>query len=246
MDVHIGHNISLSMSEKATVVISSYSERRMRNIQPLVRSVLKCDFVEKVIVSNHNPQSQIEDFVKVDDSRVMLVNQPVRRSPGYRWIIASKEPAYYFIIIDDDVLISPKQLAVLFQRLVEQPEVPHGLAGCCPDGTYVTRQEREVAGLYNIYAVTRAHVQTYLEYTAEITTHGYASQESIEYWGDDIIISRTGRSRPRIHEAGFVLFCKTHDMSGVALWKEKQFEQRRRELRRILEKPGLNKRNAVE
>lgn len=236
LESHIGRSVSLSMSQKATVIIPSYSEKRVRNLRPLVRSLLKCDFVEKVIVSNNNPRIRIRDRIGIDDSRVVIFDQPVRRGPGYGWILASKEKADYVIAIDDDLLISPKQLAMLFQQLVEHPEAPHGLLGCDSDGTYVKRQEAEVASLYNIYAVTGAHIRTYLEHTRGMTARGYVTQETVEFWSCDMVISQSGMCQPRIHDAGFVLQCITHDRPGVALWKDSRFRQQRKEVYRALEK----------
>ncbi|MGL5082033.1 MAG: glycosyltransferase family A protein [Microcoleaceae cyanobacterium] len=237
LDGHIGQNLSVSTNQKLTVIVPSYHASRARNIQPLIRSVLKCDFVEKIIISNHNPLIRLEDWVEVsDDARVMLINQPVRRGCGYGWIVASQQSSDYFVVIDDDLLIYPDQLVMLFQRLIEEPESPHGFIGRRSDGEYVMQQETEVAFLYNIYAVTKTHIQRYLEYAAAIVAKGYASQESIEYWSDDIIISQTGVHQPRIHDAGFILQCKTTRTSGVATFVEGQFEGRRLEVYQALQK----------
>ena len=167
---------------------------------------------------------------------MVLINHPVRRGCGYGWIVASREPADYFIVIDDDMLISPQQLAVLFQQLMNQPEIPHGFIGRRANGEYVINQETEVEFLYNIYAVTKTHIQKYLEYTKEIVAHGYASQESIEYWSDDIVLSQTGTAQPRIHKAGFIRQCKTTQTSGVATFTENQFDRRRLEVYHALTK----------
>ncbi|MDJ0556395.1 MAG: glycosyltransferase family A protein [Microcoleaceae cyanobacterium MO_207.B10] len=225
---YLGSPVYLETDKKVTVIIPSYHGKRARNLQPLVRSILKCNFVEKIIISNHNPEIKLEDWVKTDDSRVKLINHSVRRGCGYGWIIASQEKtADYFIVIDDDMLIYPQQLALLFEQLIHQPGIPHGLIGRCADGKYVMSQDIEVEFLYNIYAVTQAHIQKYLEYTQKLIEQGYASSESIEYWADDIIVSQTGIGRPKIHKVGFIGQCKTTKSLGVSTFTENQFDGHR-------------------
>lgn len=236
LDGYISSPVSLATDQKVTIIVPSYHASRSRNLQPLVHHLLKCNFVEKIIISNHNPEIRLEDWVQTIDNRVMLINHPVRRGCGYGWIVASQESADYFIVIDDDMLIYPQQLAVLFQHLIKKPDFPHGFIGRRADGEYVMHQETEVEFLYNIYAVTKAHIQKYLEYTKEIIANGYASQESIEYWSDDIVLSKTGTSQPRIHQAGSIRQCKTTKTSGVATFTENPFEERRLEVYHALAK----------
>ncbi|MEL7035792.1 MAG: glycosyltransferase family A protein [Cyanobacteria bacterium J06592_8] len=228
LERYISSPLDLETDKKVTIIVPSYHASRARNLEPLIRMALKCNFVEKIIISNHNPDIKLEDWVKTNDSRVKLINHSVRRGCGYGWIVASQEKnADYFIVIDDDMLIYPQQLAVLFQQLINQPEIPHGFIGRRADGEYVMSQELEVEFLYNIYAVTQTHIQNYLEYTKEIIDNGYASQESIEYWADDIVVSKSGIGHPRIHQAGSIRQCKTTKTSGVATFTENQFDGHR-------------------
>jgi hypothetical protein len=236
LNSHFGPRVRSRIDPKATVIIPSYHGRRARNVAPIVRSALKYDGTERVIVSNNNPRIRIEDWVEVRDRRVTLINQPVRRGCGYAWTIAAGEEAEFFAIIDDDRLVYPQQLAVLVERLVEQPACPHGLVGAFADGTRVQRQEAEVAWLYSIYAVTKAHVRRYHDYVAEIRAGNYAADDSIEFWGDDIIISQSGTQRPRIHDVGPLIRCSTWNAPGVATWREPEFEKRREEVSRAVER----------
>ncbi|MGB3532836.1 MAG: glycosyltransferase [Microcoleaceae cyanobacterium] len=239
LDSYISNPVSLATDKKVTIIVPSYHASRSRNLQPLIRSVVKCDFVEKIIISNHNPEIRLEDWVKTDDSRVVLINHSVRRGCGYGWIVASQENANYFIVIDDDMLVYPQQLAVLFQQLINQPECPHGFIGRRADGEYITHQEAEVEFLYNIYAVTQTHIQKYIEYTKKMIDNGYASPESIEYWADDIVLSQTGTCHPRIHKLGSLRQCKTTKTQGVATYTESQFDKRRLEVYHALAKVKL-------
>ncbi|MBA4322624.1 MAG: hypothetical protein C0408_07390, partial [Odoribacter sp.] len=52
---------------KACAIVLSYA--RPKNIEWIVRALLLCPFIEKVIVSNNNPDLKIEDWVHIDDDR---------------------------------------------------------------------------------------------------------------------------------------------------------------------------------
>ena len=161
LDGYICNNQSINGNYKVVVILASYHIERMKNIEPLVRSLSKCDFVSGIIVSNHNPDISVEDWVKIKDERLRLINQPTRHGPGYCWMLADKEDSDFFILIDDDFLASPRQLKILFQHLVEQPDVPHGVTGFFKSKYYQNR-EMEVVTLNQIYAITRAHLDKYI------------------------------------------------------------------------------------
>lgn len=235
INVRFTSPIPCSGKEKITVIVPSYNILRVHNLEHLIRSVLRYNGVEKVIVSNHNPLIRLENHIHLKDERITLINQEERRGCGYAWVVASQQTADYFLIIDDDFLILPKQVAILSEQLFSQPEIPHGLTGKTADGRYVESEEDVVDNLYNIYAVTRKHVETYLIYTREIVTKGYATIEDIDYWADDVIISRVGTSAPRTHAVGFITHCRTSDRPGVATWKEEGFDQRRLKVQAAVE-----------
>ena len=79
MDTHVSSPVSLATGQKAVVIIPSYHKKRTRNLPPLVRFALKCDFVERVIISNHTPEVCLEGRVETRDDRVVVMNQTIRR-----------------------------------------------------------------------------------------------------------------------------------------------------------------------
>jgi hypothetical protein len=225
----IGPQVALPGPQRATVVIGSYHASRTANVASLARAILKCRFVTKLIVSNHNPQLRIEDHIQCDDPRLVLINQPVRRGCGYRWQVAMAEEADYYLTLDDDQQIFPRQLAALFQHLVAQPQAPHGLAGSL-NGRFVWRREMEVDSLVRLYANTRAQVRQYLDYRAQISNRLNLPDETIEYYCDDLLISRAGTGRPRIHDAGVLLEHATWNAPGVAIWRDTDFTSHRQQV----------------
>jgi hypothetical protein len=205
----------------------------MRNIPALVRSILKCGFVERILVSNNNPSVRIGEQLTIRDRRLVLLDQSVRRGPGYNWVLALREEAEYFMSIDDDVLVFPRQVALLFERLVERPEVPHGFAGQ-RGSRYLQCRETEVDTLYLIYAATRVHAQRYVEIVTRIVESGVLPVEDLELWGDDMILSSTGSGRPLIHDAGFLLQADSCYDPRIAIHKQADFQAHREQIESAL------------
>jgi hypothetical protein len=125
----IGLKCRSNVPQKATVLIAYFNPIRMRHVNHQLRNILKCEFVGKIIISNHNPQVQINPLIVVRDDRITIVNHEIRRGCGYRWLVAHEYAPEYLIVMDDDILMFSCQLARLFKSLVAEPEIPHGFAG---------------------------------------------------------------------------------------------------------------------
>ena len=100
INVRFTSPIPCSGKEKITVIVPSYNILRVHNLEHLIRSVLRYNGVEKVIVSNHNPLIRLENHIHSKDERITLINQEERRGCGYAWVVASQQTADYFLIID--------------------------------------------------------------------------------------------------------------------------------------------------
>lgn len=238
---HLGRTWSLEVPERVTVLLTYYHPRRATHMRHQVRSLLRCDFVERIIVSSHNPALPI-DASLADDDRVTVRREPAHRGCGHRWRVARSLGAEYAIALDDDLLLFPWQLATLCARLIEHPEVPHGLAGMLrlEDGglEYHEREERPVDYLSEVYAVTGKHLDRYAEIERRITTAPGVG-EMIERAADFMVISQTGRSRPRIHRVGRLLRCETFNQPGFALHKDPEFFERVRRVDQALKEAGV-------
>jgi len=114
-------------AEKLTVILLSY--KRIRNMEPHVASLLRTDCVEKIVLSNNNPEYRIRDWVRIQDERLHLFDQPQRTPPGIRFDLAAREPGPYYLTIDDDVLLAPGQVLGIFRHLIANRSVPHGFQG---------------------------------------------------------------------------------------------------------------------
>lgn len=228
----VGGTVPFSRHERMTVVVPAFHPRRSRNIAPLVRASLRCACVDRVVISNHNPDTRLADVLP-RDPRLQLIEAGERRGCGHVWNVIRDLPGEYFLVVDDDQLLSSRQITALFSWLLADPAVPHGLCGGQTGGRQFERSEREVDVLYNVYAVTRRHVAAFHALAAELIARGVAPRD-LEYRCDDLVISRCGPGRARIHDAGFVLRCRTGAAEGVAIFKEAGFHEIRAQVEQAI------------
>ena len=148
--------------------------------------------------------------------------------------MAGSLDADYFLCLDDDFLAYPPQLGALFRQLLKDPTVPHGIAGKI-DRKYIIRKEAEVEDLYTAYAVTRECVATYRIYLDELATKYDVPKETVEFWADDIVISRSGSGRAKVHDVGYLHLCPTASSANVAVFQQEGFRQIRAEVLQAVE-----------
>lgn len=237
MHGHLGRNVALDLPQQVTVLITYYNPVRMGHGETQVRNLLRCRFVEQIVLSNHNPAIQLEERIKVRDPRVTFLNQPEQRGCGYRWLVAREIKAPYLIVIDDDVLLYPAQLTRLFQHLVRTPTVPHGFTGMRVQPgdqfEYCEYKEAAVDYLCEIYAVTHEQVARYLQLRATLAVEPTLAQ-MIDTAVDFMLISQCGNGKPQIHNAGRLLRCPTFQQPAVAIHKRQDFTQNMRVVNQAL------------
>lgn len=224
----LGRIYFLNTNQKATILITYYNPERMRHIEAQVRNLLRCNFVEKIIISNHNPDFRIENVVKFRNERVLFINQAVHRGCGYRWLVASKYNPEYLIVIDDDIFLFPSQLTKLFKHLILEPDIPHGISGMLHQNDdsfeYHERENLNVDYICEVYAVTGNHLNQYIQLIKMVTNNSEVS-EMIESSADFMLISQTGHRNPKIHKLGGILRNPTFNQTGIAVHKEKGFHK---------------------
>jgi hypothetical protein len=219
------------LGRRATLILATY--KRQRNADSIARAALKCDFVSRVVVSNHDPERDLDDFVRVTDPRLTLMNQDRRRWTGHRWRLARDLPGDYFIAIDDDMLLHPEQL-----HLLRQPEGTHGVSGArdflaepgVARGRAVQAIDGPVDVLHEVYAVTRAHVEGYFRLADWLREVDADLARDAERVGDDILLSRCGSRPPHIHSVGRLLRCLSFSDRTIAVHGTEGFFERRRRI----------------
>lgn len=227
---------------RLTVILLSY--RRPHNIQPIAERVLRCGFVDRLVISNNNPALRLADFLKLealDRARLEVVDQATVCRPIKRFEIARDLPGNYFLAIDDDVFLRPRQLEALFRGLLAEPATPRGIIGqvmgsVSPEGRlrYQMAERRDAAidVLNRAYLFTAAHRDRFFEllealYAIDPTRRPLA-------FGDDVVLSFSGASRPVIQDVGPVIYCPSGDDPAVARWLEPGFHDYRTALYRDL------------
>lgn len=222
----LGFKSYWSDTRHVTVLITYFNPVRMKHINHQIRNLLKCDFVEKVIISNHNPDINIEALINVTSDRVVVRNQQIRRGCGYRWWVANDFSPEFLIVADDDLLLFPRQIKKLFAALIHEPQMPHGFAGMIQQSDYALeyhqKENRIVDYLCEIYAITGEQLKQYTKLSREIIKDE-TLKNMVEFSADFIITSRTGSQKPHIHHTSHILRCPSFNQTGVAVHREQVF-----------------------
>jgi hypothetical protein len=207
-----------------TVILLSF--RRVRNIQLIVRGLLRLPFVETIILSNNNPEYRIEDWVQFKDPRLRLINQLKPTPPGIRFELARRESAKYFLTIDDDVFLYSHQLTTVAKALMDDPESPCGIQGENRDcetqnngesskgwDSGISGFDGRVDVINRVYAFTREHLDEMYRLAARLNIEITALAN-----GEDLLLSFAGPSKPRLVRVGAILGCLSEDRQGIATW----------------------------
>lgn len=208
--------------KKCTVILLSHN--RPQNLRVLVKAALKNTFVSKIIVSNSNRNVRISEWIQHEDPRLICIDETKPTRPGYRFVLATEAPGKYFLSVDDDIFLTPRQWAELFQCLLANEAVPHGLTGnlykseISANGSpfhHVSEVNRDVDVLIGAYAFTRDHTQRLLKLANRLGLGDLTNLAN----GEDVLLSFAGEGRPQIHNVGSVFCCASTSLEGVALWR---------------------------
>lgn len=220
----VGPRLRPEGPERATAVLLSFL--RPHNLGPIVASLRRCAFLDRILVRNNHPGVRIGDWVRSSDPRVVLSDAGVASPPIVRLELAARAPATHFVILDDDLFLSPRQVTHLFRALVEDPARPHGLFGqrlVAPAAerhaeafeSSVTRCDADVDVLNRAYFVTRDHVERALALREVVARR---DPDLDLAFADDLLLSVAAGARPRIHDVGAFLDCPTQGLPGVAVF----------------------------
>lgn len=139
-----------------------------------------------------------------------------------------------FLGIDDDLFLSPQQIATLVEAGQDEARRLHGLWGQIIDWDSGSPQlisgirnvDREVDILNRVYVYTRDHALRAIQIAADM---GYRDWNNVGPV-DDIFLSISGEQRPLCHNLGPILDCPTSNDPQIAVWLQPGFEDVRQEL----------------
>ncbi len=213
----------------ATFILLSYA--RPQNLQRIIDAMKKAKSCGRIILSNNQPNIDIFDYINEPCDLLEVIQQDQEWLPVKRQYIARECPGEYFLCIDDDVFLTPEQIDLLVNELINDPSKLHGILG---ENIKIKpgRIERR-GGFFNVsckvtvinrvYAFTRIHVRRFFE-----ILHALGINDPRDLGpAEDIVLSFTGTGRPSIHDLGPLEFCPTSSLKGVAMWKENDFFERR-------------------
>lgn len=217
-----------------TVCAVLLSYKRPKNMDRIIRQTLASKYVSRIVLSNNNPDVNIEEWLTMDEYRIKpeIINQPVATLYTIRWSIAAAQSGYdYFFCPDDDLYLSGDQIDQVLAELFKRPQVPHGVVGqlrCFRDGkpfldSDVGRVDCEIDILNRCYFFTKAHVQRTLELCQLM---GYQNIADTRFM-DDLLLSFSGEQRPLIHHVGELQSCPSSIQKGIATWREDNFANTR-------------------
>jgi len=207
--------------EKLTVIVLNH--KRPQNVGQIARYALRCGFVGRMIVSNNSQAYRLADRVRLQDPRLLLIDQPEPAGVGISLEVAREHRSRYYLRVDDDIFLHPAQLQWLYWSLRMSAQRPHGIFGAAfaPDKDpaqewpFVHRRNvtAPIAILNGLFAFTREHLDEYFRLCGLL---GITNQRTLMN-GEDIVLSFSGSQPPMVHNIGAVWECASEAKPGVAL-----------------------------
>ncbi len=210
---------------------------RPQNIALIVRSLLACPSVGRIVVSNNNPGCHLERWFRPENNRITVLHHAEPQSCSMRYVHLRTFSSPFYFIVDDDVFLLPSQIEQLIDELRADPSVPHGLYGQQWKDTFFQGGFEQFEGtidiMSRIYSFSSEHLAQVFR-TAAAVGH----PEGADHWKrsrfDDMFLSFSGNGKPRIHNVGPFVDCPTQGRRGTATWREDDFHREREEMYRQL------------
>lgn len=213
-------------STNGDVVAYVANFNRPQNIAPIVRSLLACPSINRIIVSNNNPACDLDRWFSPMSDRITVLSHATPQRCVVRHLHLKQFPSPFYVMIDDDIFLLPSQIEQLLTELRNDPSVPHGIFGQVWEGEHfrqgVMRTNEDVDVINRVYAFTAAqHAETLKRIASMQPTD--SSEARTFGWCDDVLLSVHGSSKPRIHDIGPMVDCPTQGKKGIAVWREDDF-----------------------
>jgi len=211
-----------------TAVILSY--KRPGNIQRICETILEIKAVDKLILSNNNPEIDLTDYVSINDSRFFFIEQKEHCACIKRFEIAYSSPSKFYFCIDDDLFFNRNQIQYLMDVLVTDPSRPHGFWGqnYTVRGDKIRFHQPVVNKSTTIDILNRAYFFSWA-HLVKLLNLVQLSQTYLTDVGtvDDIFLSFSGKKKPQLHNIDCFENCPTSNEKGIATWLRDDFEIKR-------------------
>ncbi|MFV0571731.1 MAG: hypothetical protein ACK5M1_04760 [Xanthomarina gelatinilytica] len=220
-------------------IVLSY--KRPKNISRICKTLIKSDILDKLIVSNNNPDINILDFIKFKHPKLEITNQSTHKNSSYRFVIAKPLMNKYdgYVFIDDDIFLTTKQIIQLKTELEKAPNAIHGFFGMNIeiDKGNILFEEGKINANKHVDVINRVY---FFNLTSLKRYYSLLSKIDVDVnqvgFCDDIILSMASKEKPFCHDIGDYEDCPSSNIEGVALWLEDDFyTERKTMLSRILD-----------
>jgi hypothetical protein len=212
--------------ERLSVVLLSF--KRPSNIDRILSSLVLCEFVTEILISSNNPAIRITEYLRTGDPRIRIIHQPELRYASVRFEVSLETTSPFILAIDDDVFLEPEQIRTLFEALVADPTVPHGVGGQIYSASQplssvaVTRTNQRVECLVWLFAYTRQHMHKYFDLLERLKIDNRTLRDS-----EDVPLSFAGDDYSRIHNVGRFPHCPSNAKKEIATCRNPGFDERR-------------------
>ena len=215
--------VGTGVAEEDRLTVIVLNHKRPQNVGQIAQYVLRNGFVGRLIISNNSQAYAMREFVKVQDPRLLLIDQPEPSGVGISLELARQFPARYYLRIDDDIFLHPAQLQWVYWNLRQAPQRTHGIFGASftaakdPAREWPFVHTRNVTApveiLNGLFAFTGAHLAEYFRLCGQL---GITDQRTLMN-GEDIVLGCAGAQRPMVHQVGPIWECASEASPGVAL-----------------------------
>ena len=214
--------------------------KRPQNIRRIVEACFASGAVDQVHVIDQAADGETAADLPAGD-RIVHIRRP-NIGAGRRLIYGLKLVGERIIAIDDDVFLTPEQIAGLLERAAADPARVHGIGGqdmVVTDNKLtlsfnVRGVDRPVDILNRVYAFSPAQAKRAL---ALAQMFGFGWQRLTQV--DDIFMSVAAAEKPMCHDLGEIESCPTSNEDGTAISKQPGFYRARLQLVGKLRAAGL-------
>lgn len=200
---------------------------RPQNIEAIVRSLLAVPAVGTIVISNNNPDCDLRSWLPPLPSRVVILEHAKPQACAMRYRHLEAFPAQNYLVLDDDLFLTPVQIAKILTSLNQEWRVPHGIFGGHYGGSHV-RGDTRADTIHRVYAFTGKHLAEFIRLGELAKRNGFPEFWNSSYF-DDLTISFSGDEQCRIHDVGPYPDCPTSGHVGTAVFREEDFNKRRNE-----------------
>jgi hypothetical protein len=214
------------------VIIQNY--KRPQNIGLVTQTARAALPGAPILLIDQADDDSLRSRTDIPWDAVWYQKAAVNRGAGARVPIAASLPFDLYIAIDDDVFLTPPQLATLAGRLAAEPDRAHGIWGQRVERNGERLSFRSNLGkmdaafsiLNVVYAFSRGQAEAAIALAGRLALPAWPERDPI----DDILLSCASAKAPLCHNVGPLAFCATSTKPGIATWKEADFERRRMEI----------------